>query len=195
MDGFPNGRRLEDDVTRIELQAVAGVALAAIGLWYDDYVPGQTPSPVTQDLLDVLTYDTGVSANDTTFQAAFPYVQMPWSGTSRCTGEQNDYVQPAVLGPTTGVTGLSAPVLFAENFPNPFRQSTTIKYRLRDQGKVLVQVFDATGKLVEVLRNQQQTDGVYQVNWNAGNRPPGIYYATISVEGQRGQTLKMNKVE
>lgn len=39
MDGFPNGRRLEDDVTRIELQAVAGVVLAAIGLPYDDYVP------------------------------------------------------------------------------------------------------------------------------------------------------------
>ncbi|HLY68776.1 MAG TPA: DUF4331 domain-containing protein, partial [Puia sp.] len=27
MDGFPNGRRLEDDVTRIELQAVGGVVL------------------------------------------------------------------------------------------------------------------------------------------------------------------------
>ena len=41
MDGFPNGRRLEDDVTTIELQAVCGVALAAIGLWYDDYTVGQ----------------------------------------------------------------------------------------------------------------------------------------------------------
>ena len=30
MDGFPNGRRLEDDVTRIELQAVGGVVLAAM---------------------------------------------------------------------------------------------------------------------------------------------------------------------
>ena len=39
MDGFPNGRRLEDDVTRIELQAVSGIVLAAIGLWYDDYDP------------------------------------------------------------------------------------------------------------------------------------------------------------
>ncbi|MBC7863903.1 MAG: DUF4331 domain-containing protein, partial [Bacteroidia bacterium] len=36
MDGFPNGRRLEDDVTRIELQAVGGIVLAAIGLFYDD---------------------------------------------------------------------------------------------------------------------------------------------------------------
>jgi len=81
MDGFPNGRRLEDDVTRIELQAVGGVVLAAIGLWYDDYDPQSSPSPVTQDLLDVLTYTTGVEKNDAAFQSSFPYLAMPWSGT------------------------------------------------------------------------------------------------------------------
>ncbi len=81
MDGFPNGRRLEDDVTRIELQAVAGVALAAIGLWYDDYVPGSTPSPVTNLLVNVLQYSTGVEANDATFRSQFPYLASPWRGT------------------------------------------------------------------------------------------------------------------
>ena len=80
MDGFPNGRRLEDDVTRIELQAVGGVVLAAIGLWYDDYPVGGT-NPVTNELINVLQYSTGVEANDTTFKAAFPYVQTPWEGT------------------------------------------------------------------------------------------------------------------
>ena len=79
MDGFPNGRRLEDDVTRIELQAVGGIVLAAIGLWYDDYVPGG--SPVTPQLVNVLTYSTGVNNNDTTFRNNFPYVQIPWRGT------------------------------------------------------------------------------------------------------------------
>lgn len=91
MDGFPNGRRLEDDVTRIELQAVSGVVLAAIGLWYDDYIPGTSPSPVTTDLLDVLTYSTGVEANDTAFRTSFPYVQSPWSGTGKCSGIVIDY--------------------------------------------------------------------------------------------------------
>jgi hypothetical protein len=81
MDGFPNGRRLEDDVTRIELQAVAGVALAAIGLWYDDYTAGG-PNPVTNKLINVLNYSTGVEKNDTTFKTTFPYVQAPWSGTA-----------------------------------------------------------------------------------------------------------------
>ena len=78
MDGFPNGRRLEDDVTTIELQAVSGVALAAIGLWYDDYVAGA--SPVTPQLVDVISFTAGVTKNDTTFRATFPFVQTPWRG-------------------------------------------------------------------------------------------------------------------
>jgi hypothetical protein len=80
MDGFPNGRRLEDDVTLIELQAVAGVALAAIGLWYDDYTAGGV-NPVTQDLINVLSYRTGVNNNDKPFKTSFPYVATPWRGT------------------------------------------------------------------------------------------------------------------
>jgi hypothetical protein len=82
MDGFPNGRRLEDDVTRIELQAVGGVVLAAIGLWYDDYNPMTSPTPVTNRLLNTLQYSTGVERNDTTFKASFPFVQTPWRGTA-----------------------------------------------------------------------------------------------------------------
>jgi hypothetical protein len=80
MDGFPNGRRLEDDVTRIELQAVGGVVLAAIGLWYDDFTP--SGSPVTNRLVNTLQYSTGVEKNDTTFKTSFPYVQTPWRGTA-----------------------------------------------------------------------------------------------------------------
>ena len=81
MDGFPNGRRLEDDVTRIELQAVSGVVLAAIGLWYDDYDPAMDDSPVTEQLLGVLNYTTEVEKNDREFRSTFPYVALPWRGT------------------------------------------------------------------------------------------------------------------
>ena len=85
MDGFPNGRRLEDDVTTIELQAVGGVALAAIGLWYDDY--NGTGSPVTPQLVRALSFTAGPTQNDTTFKTTFPYVQQPWRG--------NDYTYQA----------------------------------------------------------------------------------------------------
>lgn len=86
MDGFPNGRRLEDDVTCIELQAVSGVVLAAIGLWYDDYTAGG-PNPVTTQLGNVLSYRTGVNNNDAPFNTTFPYVQAPWGGYENHSGQ------------------------------------------------------------------------------------------------------------
>ena len=67
-------------------QAVSGVVLAAIGLWYDDYTAGG-PNPVTPMLGNVLGYTTGVEKNDTTFKAAFPYVQAPWSGYDNHSGQ------------------------------------------------------------------------------------------------------------
>ena len=102
MDGFPNGRRLEDDVTTIELQAVSGVVLAAIGLWYDDYNPATSPSPVTPNLLKVLTFDAGVTKNDTTLKASFPYEQNPWRA----------FNGPQYAGPTAAtMTPLAATVV------------------------------------------------------------------------------------
>lgn len=95
MDGFPNGRRLEDDITTIELQAVSGIALAAIGLWYDDYTIGS--SPLTQDFLDVYTFTAGITKNDTTFKSCFPYEQGPWRGFNgqEYKGPQN--AKPAIV--------------------------------------------------------------------------------------------------
>jgi hypothetical protein len=80
MDGFPNGRRLEDDVTRITLQAVSGVFLGAIGYLPDDYVLG-SPNPITPKFTSILNYNTGVGANDAAFKPAFPYLASPWRGT------------------------------------------------------------------------------------------------------------------
>ncbi len=192
MDGFPNGRRLEDDVTRIELQAVAGVALAAIGLWYDDYVPGM--SPVTQDLLDVLTYDTGINKNDTTFTSTFPYVQTPWSGTGKCSGEIREYTQPQILSPSTSVAGLSTPVVFAYNYPNPFKNETTFKYRVSANGQVAIRIYDMNGKLLQTVVNENRSAGEYQKVWNANALPTGNYFATITIDNQAVQTLKLSKV-
>lgn len=195
MDGFPNGRRLEDDVTRIELQAVGGVMLAAVGLWYDDY--DTLSSPVTQDLLDVLSYSTGVEANDTTFQNVFPYVQMPWSGRSNeCSGMMISYTQPAILSGTTGLLGIHAPEMFVENFPNPFRDATTFRYRVRSAARVTIKVFDLNGRIVKTLVDEMQQPGEYSVIWNAETLPAGIYTAKVQLGDGKElvQTLKTVKI-
>jgi hypothetical protein len=56
--GFPNGRRLTDDVVDIELQALEGAAL-------------------TGKLVDALASGDKVDANDNPFGTSFPYVALP----------------------------------------------------------------------------------------------------------------------
>ena len=59
--GFPNGRRLSDDVIDVSLRAVLGVLL-----------------PDHQAIAD--TIGDGVNTNDVPFRSSFPYVGYPHSG-------------------------------------------------------------------------------------------------------------------
>jgi hypothetical protein len=69
--GFPNGRRLADDVVEIELLAVAGAAYGVL----DGRDASFSFNPA---LIGVLT--DGVDANDMPFRSTFPYVAQAQSG-------------------------------------------------------------------------------------------------------------------
>jgi uncharacterized protein DUF4331/type IX secretion system substrate protein len=190
MDGFPNGRRLEDDVTRIELQAVGGIVLAAIGLFYDDFTSGG--NPITPQLLGVLSYSTGVEKNDTTFNSVFPYVQLPWPGTCDCAGLEINYTQPPILAPTNNLN-IAAPELFVTAGPNPFPNGTTLRYHLTERTHVSIEIYNSQGNLVRVLVNQQQNPGIYTVNWSAANLANGTYLIHAIKNGVVKQSLKVVK--
>lgn len=194
MDGFPNGRRLEDDVTRIELQAVSGVVLAAIGLWYDDFQAGG--SPVTQDLLDVLTYTTGVEANDKPFQRWFPYLALPHAGDGSCGGTSAGPAQTGftLLGNDTEVVGTTKVNLQFGAYPNPFIDRTTMRYELEKDADVQIAVFDQSGKMVQNYGTRKSSQGINEVEFNAGNLPAGIYYGRVITSGISGaQVIKLVK--
>ena len=65
--GYPNGRRLADDVTDISLQAVAGAV-------YPVFHPDFQVDPLATQLGD------GVDKNDKAFRDSFPYLALPDSG-------------------------------------------------------------------------------------------------------------------
>ena len=191
MDGFPNGRRLEDDVTRIELQAVSGAALAAVGLFYDDRPLGK--SPLTPGLLGVLGYTTGVEKNDTTFNAAFPYVQVPRSGYDRCDCNKVGNIKTATNEPVIGLTAPTAVLL--QNFPNPFSTSTTFRYHTTTQSKISIKIYDINGKMIENVRDQNNVPGDYDVQWQPNGLAQGVYIATMFVNNVAVQTIKLNYVQ
>ncbi len=187
MDGFPNGRRLEDDVTRIELQAVGGVVLAAIGLWYDDYTAGGA-NPVTPNLLSVLGYTTGVEANDTTFKATFPYAQTPWSGFGPC---------GATILSTSGISeygmNLGAPeIMMVQNYPNPFTESTTFKYHIAKNAKVNMIVYDFNGKIFATLVDENMSAGTHELTWKPERSiKNGTYLVSLSANGKRAKAIQI----
>jgi hypothetical protein len=66
------------------------------------------------------------------------------------------------------------------NFPNPFQDVTTIRYELTERNASHLVVFDVYGKMVAVLINQVQDAGWYNVEFNAGSLPEGIYYCKLT---------------
>ena len=187
MDGFPNGRRLEDDVTTIELQAVGGVALAAIGLWYDDYNPSTSTSPVTAQLVSTLNFNAGVVHNDTTLKTSFPFLQQPWRSYN---GAQ--YTGPLSVPGETSIVNMPVAVMVA--YPNPFASAVTFKYKLAHSANgVQVDVIDINGRTVQTLNDRGVQAGEHLIQWNGGSVAPGNYFARFSVDGSVMQTVKIIK--
>ncbi|MBU1064791.1 right-handed parallel beta-helix repeat-containing protein [bacterium] len=65
------------------------------------------------------------------------------------------------------------------NYPNPFNPVTNIRYQLPVAGKVKLQVFDLTGRLIRILVDENKPAGDYTVTWNARNVSSGIYFYRI----------------
>jgi uncharacterized protein (DUF1501 family) len=67
-----------------------------------------------------------------------------------------------------------------QNYPNPFNPATTITYDLPDDGIVVLDVYDITGRRISVLVNRFQSAGHYEVTFNASNTlSSGVYICQL----------------
>jgi hypothetical protein len=71
-----------------------------------------------------------------------------------------------------------------QNTPNPFRTQTTISYTLEQGGKVLLQVFDKTGKPIATLVEAEQPADTYRYAWDASGLSAGLYHYALYVDGE-----------
>ncbi len=95
----------------------------------------------------------------------------------------------AALKGTTSVrfTAGNVPARFylEQNFPNPFNPSTTIGFTLGQSGKTTLKIYDAIGREVATLVNEDLEAGVYhERTFNAPHLASGIYFAALQSGGQ-----------
>jgi len=93
---------------------------------------------------------------------------------------------------TPAISGKEATLLFY-NFPNPFTGSTVIHYQLKERTNVKLEVMNTMGREVATLVNSEQPAGDYNVTFNAGDFPTGIYYLRI-VTDKETVTKKMLRI-
>ena len=86
----------------------------------------------------------------------------------------------------------SQPSSFAllQNYPNPFNPSTTFRYSIPTESKVVIKVYDILGNEIETLVSEEIQTGTYELTWDAGNLSSGVYFYQIKA-GVFVETKKM----
>jgi hypothetical protein len=76
-------------------------------------------------------------------------------------------------------------ILF-QNYPNPFNPSTKIKYRIKNNSKVLLEIFNINGEKISTLVDSEQQIGIHEAIWygkddNDHSVTSGFYIYKIKV--------------
>jgi hypothetical protein len=77
-----------------------------------------------------------------------------------------------------------------QNYPNPFNPRTSIEYQISTSTFVSLTVFDVLGREVATLVSDVRQPGSYQVSWDAGAVPSGVYFYRMAA-GSFARTRRM----
>ncbi len=81
---------------------------------------------------------------------------------------------------TTGINEYYTSTASTDNYPNPFCNSTEIRFRLERKEKINLTVYDCMGRIVQVLLNEEKNTGNHQIAFNASSLADGVYFYTLS---------------
>lgn len=69
-----------------------------------------------------------------------------------------------------------------QNYPNPFNPSTKIGFALPKDARVKLEVFNALGERIAVLKDEYMRAGVHTVEFNARGLASGVYFYRLTAD-------------
>ncbi len=83
---------------------------------------------------------------------------------------------PSPPSESTGLIELPKEYRLEQNYPNPFNPITTIKYGLPSPSNVKLRIFNVLGQVVATLKDEEESAGYKQIEWNSSAVASGIYF-------------------
>jgi len=146
--------------------------------------------------------------NQTNFQPGINYNSVYFTDSLNgwTVGDSGTILKTTTGGVLTSFTNQSTEIpdkyFLSQNYPNPFNLGTIISYsipvnvkseRSTSQGgsKVKLIVYSSLGNEVATLVNERKNAGSYEVEFNGSNFSSGIYFYSLTVDGNLIDTKKM----
>ncbi|MBI3586427.1 MAG: DUF362 domain-containing protein [Ignavibacteriales bacterium] len=73
--------------------------------------------------------------------------------------------------------------VLSQNYPNPFNPTTSIEFTVPRNGNVRIEIFDVTGRVVDVLVDTYMPAGHHLAVWKTGNKASGTYFYRMLYAG------------
>jgi len=80
-----------------------------------------------------------------------------------------------------------------QNFPNPFNNSTVIRYSVDRQSDVSITVYDMTGKEISTLVNESKQAGTFSIGFSNTNIASGTYFYRLIAKSAEGKATVETK--
>jgi hypothetical protein len=100
------------------------------------------------------------------------------------------------FGPTEAVTvtGEAPELILYAAYPSPSRESVNFTYSIPEDGRVVLSVYDLSGRRVAVPLDGELTAGRHEVTWSCADVPSGVYlYRLETAAGSLTQRLVVSR--
>ena len=183
--GFPNGRRLFDDVVDVAERVVAGAT---------PFTPAFNVAPNSQ-------LGDGIDANDRPFLPYFPYVAPPHNpfdhshhatqngGALRGLGYSGAYGSVTAEDQAAASSAAAA----AQSKALRLQSANRLEYSITSPSRVSLMLYDLQGRVVRTLVDQDAAPGTFTAQWDGRSDDGavmgrGVYFARLVAGAQRSDT-------